>query len=767
MEQLTTPPDSRMRIGGRPRRLVTTIRFVRRCVAARSNLYLALAVGLYIFLVGVLLLSSKFLPYVTDNNESFSMFIHAQNMLKFGLSHAAGLSDESYAIDPAGHPYVYTHEGNFPRVPVYFLMLLGVTKIEWQIALHALVLGAATVYLCFRFFSRIGGPLLALVVCTVFSTDYLLFMQWEVNTFRVWHGFFFFLSLVCVQSIGDLGRRKAEPLLFLTFVALFYFEVVFAVFVLATCMTYALFTSWQGRLVLRVAVIGIAGMAVALCGLLGQSVAYLGWPVAWQDVQLTLINRNFHAQTVGRLGDSLGFFLKHHIVYWLDTPDTRGYLNLAHFLGIVGGAIFLAYTPYLILMTWALTAPWAVRMGLRKGALTRRQDRSSSRDGVPRNAFPGLNLFCVINGGLALSMIAYAAVIFVLDFLVLDLRGVLRPAAPDAGRILQDVFAIPEGARRVLPPLWLDAIQGYFGDRMLQAGLIGCIVLAWMVIVSKGGRRYLRPQNARFFTGALWYLIAGGVALACVYILFPGYMRVGYLDRYAPLPVFVVDVWIALFFWMLIIVARASGREVIAKVARSVFRERGGKALSVTTPLFVFALSLSVLILGSVYWLRIQTVYANALPPTNLSILRELGQGMYRGSTFISNEYAAPIAYYTGNWAYMDAVVSDNRDTFRLGRTQQLIGGEFLWEADRESNSDYLHPQYYICIAAPSLDMAARVIALHGRGRLSNCSSQPLVRDAENRIGPFMNVLEASDPSPRDMWAIVKLDPSIEFVRWH
>ena len=744
------------------------IRFAQRHLAARSNFHLALALSLYITLVGVLLVWSKFLPYVTDNNESFSMYFHARNMLKFGLGHDAGLSDESYATHSTGHPYVYTHEGNFPRFPVYFLMSLGVTKIEWQIALHALLLGAGTVYLCFRFFSRIGGPVFALVVCSVLSTDYLLFMQWEVSTFRVWHGFFFFLSLVCVQSISGLGRYKVEPLLFLTFVALSYFEIVFAVFVLAMCIAYTLFTYWKRRLVLRVALIGTAGMAAALCGLLGQSVAHLGWPVAWQDITLTLINRNFHAQTFGGLDvDALGFFLKHHIVYWLDNPDTRGYLSVAHFLHVVGGSILLVYTPYLILVAWALTIPWAFRMGLRRWAVTRRKGRSCSRDRTLRYTLPGVNLLFGISSGLALLIMAYAVVIFVLGFLVFDLRGLLGPASPGAGRILQGILAIPERADRVLVPLWLDAIQGYFGDRMLQAGLVGCIALASMIITLKGGRRYLRMQYGESFMGALWYLIAGGVAFTCVYILFPGYLWAGYLDRYAPLPVFVVDVWIALFFWMLIIVVEASGRAVISELACFVPERVIGKALSVITPLFVCALSLFVLILGSAYWLRIQTVYANALPPTNLSVLRELGQGVYRGSTFISNEYAAPIAYYTGNWAYMDSVVSDNIDEFRLGKAAQLIGGEYLWEADRESNSDYSHPQYYMCITGPSLDIAARVIALHGRGRLSNCSSQPLIWDTQHRVGPFANVLVATDPGPRDMWAIIRLDPSVRFIRLH
>ncbi len=764
-EVVSAPQTSRIKLGLPPRKLVTVLRSLQRLLAAPPNYYLALALGLYISLVGLLLLSSGFLPYVTDNNESFSMFIHARNMLNFGLGHARGLSDEANAIHLAGHPYVYTHEGNFPRLPVYLLLLLGVTKIEWQIVLLALVLGTSTIYLCFRFFSKISGPLFAFIVCATLTTDYLLFMQWEVNTFRVWLGLFFFLSLVCVQSVSGLNQRKAALLLFLTFVGLFYCEIVFATFAMAMCICYALLTYLgRRRLVLRVAVLGAAGATLALCGLLAQSVAYLGWAIAWRDIRLTLLNRNFYEQISGqaRALDTVEFFLKHHIVYWFNNPDTRGYLSIPHFLYALGALILRIDTPYLFLLGWVLTMAWVFQVGLRAGAEIWRQSLLSLR-----------SLLSV--GALALLLIVYVMVSLALGILVIDLRDLLSLVVLVSAVIpgvvgipgLSLLLGAPETVHRMLAPIWAGAIQDYFGDRVLQGGLFGSAALA-LVLILKGGWRYLPTRNDQSFKEVVRYLAAGSAAFVFVYLLFPGYLLTGYLESNTPLPVFIVDVWIALAFYMLIVVARTSGREAAAILVQFGKRlERKAVFSAVVTSSFVFAVSLFLLVLGLACWARIQGVYIKTLPPTSLLVLRELGQGEYRNSTFVSDNYSEPIAYFTENWAYMDKLVSQDKHRFKSGRITQIIDGEYLWEADRESNADYLHPQYYICFVTPSLDMAADLVALHGRGRLSNCSSQPLVRDAREGVGPFSNILMASDSSPRDMWAIVKLDPSIQFTRLH
>lgn len=522
---------------------------------------------------------------------------------------------------------------------------------------------------------------------------------------------------------------------------------------------------------LRVALLGAAGAMVALCGLLAQSFAYLGWASASRDLQLTFLNRNFYEQISGQAGalNTLEFFLKHRIVYWLDNPDTRGYLGVGHFLYTVAASILPIDTPYLILVVWIPTIAWALRIGLRGRSGIWRSSSLSLCDESLAYGSPQNRAVSRITWGLVLLMMIYAAVSLALGFLVVNLRGFLDPLKPDVVEIpvLGLVGALPERYRLALAHLWLGAIQDSFSDPLLHAGLVGSIVLALIVVLGRG-RRYLRMLNDQSGLEVFRYLAAGSAGFVCIYVLSPGYLWAGYLGRYAPLPVFIVDVWIALFFYMLIAIARASWGEIAAALtgfAGIVHKRTPSPAAA--TQLFVLALSLFLLVLGSAYWAKIQIAYTNILPPTSLQVLRELGQPRYRGSTFISNNYSAPVAYFTGNWAYMDSTVAENIFRFDSGKTMQVIGGEYLWEADRESNAAYLHPQYYICIVSPSLSMAAGLVALPSHGRLSNCSSQPLVRGAQEGVGPFFNVRVASDPTPRDMWAIVKLDPSIQLTRLH
>ena len=92
--------------------------------AANYRVELSLCI-LYVLFFGYLLFETDFLPYVLDGNESFSAFWHARNLYEYGLSKSFGLADESFAFHEAAHPYVHTHQGNFPRVFAFLIYALG------------------------------------------------------------------------------------------------------------------------------------------------------------------------------------------------------------------------------------------------------------------------------------------------------------------------------------------------------------------------------------------------------------------------------------------------------------------------------------------------------------------------------------------------------------------------------------------------------------------------------------------------------------------
>ena len=70
--------------------------------------------AIYLTLYGSLLASSNGLPFILDNNESFSTVWHAQNMATQDVSRSFWLTDESYGSNSEAHPFVHSHQGNFP-----------------------------------------------------------------------------------------------------------------------------------------------------------------------------------------------------------------------------------------------------------------------------------------------------------------------------------------------------------------------------------------------------------------------------------------------------------------------------------------------------------------------------------------------------------------------------------------------------------------------------------------------------------------------------
>src|SRR5258708_7320507 len=77
---------------------------------------LILLIVCYTVIYGGLLWYTHGLPYVLDNNESFSSLWHAYNLYHFDISKSMGLADETFAYHAAAHPFVHTHQGNFPRL---------------------------------------------------------------------------------------------------------------------------------------------------------------------------------------------------------------------------------------------------------------------------------------------------------------------------------------------------------------------------------------------------------------------------------------------------------------------------------------------------------------------------------------------------------------------------------------------------------------------------------------------------------------------------
>lgn len=315
--------------------------------------------AVYVALYGWLLVSTAYLPYVYDNTETFSALVHAQNLYQFDLFTSWGLTDEAYGPNPAAHPFVHSHQGNFPRLFAFLLLVLGARTAESQIVVTTFTIGALAVFLAFEFLARRAGPRFALLACLLFLTDYLFFAQWQVVTYRVWHVFFVFSSLLCVDGIGGGRRRLWTALTFANFLSLFYYELIFVAYV---AIFSALYAGWQYRWRLRTALrfwgVQAAGGGLALLVLMLQGALFLGLRVFAEDLYLTYFARNLGGNDPALLERLDTFFRAHPIVFWFNLIDVRGMRTLPAYVGQLATWHFEALTPFLTLALGIVAVGW-------------------------------------------------------------------------------------------------------------------------------------------------------------------------------------------------------------------------------------------------------------------------------------------------------------------------------------------------------------------------------------------------------------------------
>ncbi len=315
-------------------------------ISYKTSLFFTLLI--YCAIYSIFLIATHGLPYVFDNNETFSSLIHAQNIFHFGVKETFGLTDESNSLTAAAHPFIYTHQGNFPRFYTLLLYVLGIRTPEFQIVMTTFTIGLAGMVLCHRFFAKSISNLFALIVCLLLMTDYLLFAQWNVNTWRVWHLFFFFSSFLCSQKILDKNWQRFIPLLLINFICLFYTEIVYAVFVSFSCGFYLLSLQAKfSRKLIALALMGLGGLlGIGILAL--QNIAYLGWSSFLKDLIYTYTARN---NTVNTTKAVVQFYHDHHLVFWENFNEMRDIRHFRVMLQNFYDGCLLTYSPFITLST--------------------------------------------------------------------------------------------------------------------------------------------------------------------------------------------------------------------------------------------------------------------------------------------------------------------------------------------------------------------------------------------------------------------------------
>ena len=801
---------------------------------------------------GWFLVRSSFVPYVMDGNETFSVWWHAHNLYTFSFWKSFGLTDESYGLTEASHPFFHTHQGNMPRLFGFLIYALGARTVEAQVLITTLVIGNLTLFFCYALIARVTRPAIAFLFCLFLFSDYLLYAQWHVVTYRVWYGLLFFGTLFAISS--TVGSTKAWPyaLLGTLFFLLFYFELVFAAYVAMLCGMFALWQQWGNpRRIAAIYLVQFAGGAAALLLLVIQLKAALGLDVAVKDFSSTFLARNAAAGNASAPA-LVDFFHNHNIVFWQNFKDGALLRTPSAFVHSISSSVFQIWSPPFFLL---VTAPL---IGILISFLERKASQRESDTARPQ--FSRLRKFALANLPIADSsgivvwsghaLAVFAGVILVFEIVRPGrIFGIDRAtssgselwaalfavaASPTAALFAGYVYepAMPAAICRSIwkfsPVIIVIAIMlvifeispGWFFERTVNweswpavsavvaigisaaALLVGSLGASSFIQVGRGGLAcslitIMISESYRLFEQSdadIWLLpfgdwkvrvvlrvtlllaSGGGIAIAVcgakrsfgllaragvgrtlvllllgfasystIYLVSPGYILSGYTERLAPFAIFFLAGIPALAIYAISV----AGGRLCHWLSKDHDRARQIPGRALVPPCLVFAVVASLMI-----WAKIQVYYSGIFPPDYASFARTLAQPPFKNAAFAVGNYAAPVAYYTQGWAYIDMMIGEAKVDPAGQRRRDPTA---LWFADWMSNPAYEKPVYYACMKMPSF---GSVLALQDPSRfgnrLSSCDREPIFAERT----PFADRLVASDFAQPRFWAIAKLGPT-------
>ncbi len=668
----------------------------------------------YVVLYATLLFRTDGYPYVLDNNESYSSLWHARSLYENGVAKTKGLTDEVFSTSPAASPYVHTHQGNFPRLYTFALYAMGFHGIASQIWITTFTVGLAGIWLGFRFLSRLGNPLFATLACLVMMTNYLLFAQWQVSLYNVWHVFFFFSSLSCVCALGDSPHpRRWAWLTLLNFAAFFYWEYVFTAFVVGLCALYATVLYWRRPrvLVLGGLLIG-AGAAIAGGVLLAQLTAYMGWDAVMEDIRLTLTARNVSADPA-LLQRVATFYREHGVIFWHNFMDAAPLRTFGAFWDSITGQHLKFYSPAIAGLMLIVTLGWLTGAYDRRGIVPAGRSGASAALKWLAVALPlgwALLPFTVGRESAAhatfVSWSAAAGLAVVLGrfwfgtwwgWARLGWRRVSAAAVfcGAAGWVLFN-------RDRLFDPAFqadLGAAIGWESWRTVTPALAGLSLVLGLTLAVLGNTRVLGFARRRL-TGVPVFLLCCLIAYGAAYRVFTGYIYSGYLNRQVPLLVFVTDLLLALALYV--------GVTPLLRMWR--LRQSGGRPGPRVSAGGLAALGGIVTILVVTQWTRLQAAYLTVAPPDTYAFLSVLDRPEFKSRSLVSNTYPAPMAARTNSWGYADTSIFSG--TLALTPRGYMVERElkYLWLADGPSNPAYLKPDLAIkVVETPNIAVALQL----------------------------------------------------------
>ena len=543
-----------------------------------SRLFIPVIIICYFALYGALIYSGSGLPYVLDNNETFSSLWHAQSLSNFGINNTKGLADEVFSPHPEASPFVHSHQGNLPRLFAWLIYELGATTAESQIVVTTFSIGLGTMLLCYLFFLQISSPLIALVVSFVFMTDYLLFAQWQVVTYRVWYGFLLFAMLFLIEKIKNDQFFRWFTLLFTVSVCLLYFEFIFAAFVGIWCVLWSIYrmhNNW--KLAAKVILAMGSGAVVGFSIFIYQAIAYLGRSDFLRDINITFGSRN-NSQSILQIQEIIEFFESKQVIFWLNFQDRLAFMNLQSFFRSIFENNLNAHSPNLLIFIYSLFVCWILNTVLLKMRPRQANSRISSQLGVKKifrvylissflTAFMGLILYFIYSHFVAIAPFIDMTLMVLLSmplflFFVVGLSKDSEHWKTFLYGMVTTVVALLlwSMSNKQYMPVWNYLY--YFN------GLVKLWPLLLLNILISIQTRTLLINNSWFcfintkLIAVLPLILFGLISYAIIYYLSPGYIYTGYVARLAPFIVFITDLVYAIVFSMLIYIVYGTYKSI-------------------------------------------------------------------------------------------------------------------------------------------------------------------------------------------------------------
>lgn len=751
-----------------------------------------------------LLSFSSFLPYAMDNNETWCNLGHAKNVCDYGISKNKGLADEACeysAQNPNAHPLVHTHQGNFPRLWATLLYFIGFQTAREQIAITTFTIGILSLLAAFGFIRRVLGETVAVLFCLFMMTDYLLFAQWQVNTWRVWQGLYFFGALYLVHRISrEGGRLDRWILLTLLFFAIFYSELVFASFIWSTAIVYAAILCWRGqkRTLLKITTVAIAGGILAGVVLVSQLIAYYGYQAMFRDAYYTVTLRNIVSDPK-KLAEAIQFMQEKDILFLRNFASNPGihsinWLFRSIFRGIVG-----PWSPmFFILATLGfsgLLIHWVannrpmqffrdefIKLACLYPTVSARVNADSSFSkffAFIRNplVLGGVWMgWCVllvsvlkdywfwtgfgrsyVGVSLIIPLVIFVATLLTWASLRFNYDTSKNPAKTGYLIAVTVVLVItafvisryPTPFPSEYKSIWDLVLMSKFFPLMLMLGILGGGMYLVAHVFIAGDPRF--TVLGEKFGAAFPLLAAASISYLVAWLWSPGYLMTGYLNRCCPIVTYAMYLIPALALWAYGFSARVWYSGILRP------------ALLWTSPGLSCAAGAAIVAgIGMLaFWIRVQAVSIELLPPSLGRLMGTLESTIFQGKGLAVSNYTVPAAFSAKSWGWNSSNWNENMAK-HIPPAPIQWDPDNLWIAEKAKTSEYAKPEFYVFYDPPySMDFAVkRARILLGREKADpRYLDSSIVRSAMGlEPSPFQHQLVCKDQSRWEAWVIVKLD---------